>query len=255
MPALYNRAVPGFRPAEAIMKKSYVRKIATVSKFGVWLVDGETIRTSIDEEFTNFGQHFRFRFIPRNEFWIDHLHAPGEEHFFIDHLLIENRLMAAGMGYDQALARADRAELKERHKVDYIRKGIDPGRPKSAYIRKIHKRLLKTYSDGLSVWIVNGELVRDLFFIDYTEGGHDKVYRFIPQAEVWLDDDLRPRERRYVLLHEVHERRLMAGGMDYIHAHRSSSHIEYACRHRPYRLKPALAEEMALNRNLEARRA
>jgi hypothetical protein len=232
------------------MKKPYVRMIVTVSKFRVWLVDGRFIRTRIDEEFTNFGQHFRFRFIPRNEFWIDHLHAPGEEHFYIDHLLVENRLMAEGMDYDRALARADRAELKERRKIDYIQKGIDPGRPKTAYVRRIHKRLLKTYSNGLKVWIADGELVRDLFFIDYTEGGHDKVYRFIPKAEVWLDDDLTAGERRYVLLHEVHERRLMAGGMDYTHAHRSSSHIEYTFRHHPTRLKLALAEEMALNKSV-----
>jgi hypothetical protein len=224
--------------------------IVTVSKFRVWLVDGRFIRTRIDEEFTNFGQHFRFRFIPRNEFWIDHLHAPGEEHFYIDHLLVENRLMAGGADYDRALALADRAEIKERRIIDYIQKGIDPGRPKADYIRKIHKRPLKTYSNGLKVWIVDGELVRDLFFIDYTEGGHDKVYRFIPMAEVWLDDDLTAGERRYVLLHEVHERRLMAGGMDYYHAHRSSSHIEYVCRHHPARLKPALAAEIALNRDL-----
>lgn len=232
------------------MKKPYVRMIATVSKFRVWLVDGRFIRTRIDEEFTNFGQHFRFRFIPRNEFWIDHLHAPGEERFYIDHLLVENRLMAEGIDYDRALARADRVELKERRKIDYIQKGIDPGRPKTASIRKIHKRPLKTYSNGLKVWIVDGEMVRDLFFIDYTEGGHDKVYRFIPKAEVWLDDDLTAGERRYVLLHEVHERRLMAGGMDYYHAHRSSSHIEYTCRHHPARLNPTLAAEIALNRKL-----
>jgi hypothetical protein len=232
------------------MKKPYIKKIAAISKFSIWLVDGRYVRTRIDEEFTNFGQHFRFRFIPRNEFWIDHLHAPGEEHFYIDHLLLENRLMAAGMDYDRALTRADRAELKERRKVDFIHKGIAPGRPKAAYIRRIHKRLLKTYSDGLKVWIVNGDLVRDLFFIDYTEGGHDKVYRFVPKAEVWLDDDLTAGERRFVLLHEVHERRLMAGGMDYYHAHRSASHIEYTCRHHPSLLAGALAAEIALNRSL-----
>jgi hypothetical protein len=231
------------------MTKPYVRMIGDVGEFRIWLVDGRYIRTRIDEEFTNFGQHFRFRFIPRNEFWIDHLHAPGEEHFFIDHLLVENRLMAAGLDYDRAPARADRVESRERRKVDYIRKGIDPGRPKSAYVRKAHKRLLNAYSDGLKVWVVDGNLVRDLFFIDYTEGGHDKVYRFIPAAEVWLDDDLTAAERPYVLLHEVHERRLMAAGMDYPHAHRSASHLEYACRHRPSRLASAPAAEMSLSRS------
>jgi hypothetical protein len=97
------------------MKKPYVRMIVTVSKFRVWLVDGRFIRTRIDEEFTNFGQHFRFRFIPRNEFWIDHLHAPGEEHFYIDHLLVENRLMAGGMDYTHAHRSSSHIEYTFRH--------------------------------------------------------------------------------------------------------------------------------------------
>jgi hypothetical protein len=60
-----------------------------------------------DEEFTNFGQHYRFRFIPTHEFWIDHEHGLGEQRIFIDHLLVEHRLMAGGMPYDQALGKAD----------------------------------------------------------------------------------------------------------------------------------------------------
>ena len=232
------------------MKKHYIKKIATISKFSAWLVDGQYIRTHLDEEFTNFGQHFRFRFIPRNEFWIDHLHAPGEAHFYIDHLLVENRLMAGGMDYDRALEKADRAELKERHKVDFIRRGKAPGRSDPVLIRRIHRRLLRSYSHGLRVWIIRGELVRDAYFIDFTEGGHDKVYKFVPEGEVWLDDDLRRSERPFVLLHEVHERRLMAGGLDYFRAHRSASHLEYFCRHHPSQLKRKLAAELRRNSGL-----
>jgi hypothetical protein len=233
-----------------MMKKPYIKKIAAISKFAVWLVDGQYVRTRMDEEFTNFGQHYRFRFIPRNEFWIDHVHGPGEEHFFIDHLLVENRLMAGGMGYDQALARADRAELKERRKVDFMRRHLRASPPAPNTIRRVHKTLLRSYSRDLRVWIIRGELVRDLFFIDFTEGGHDKVYHFVPAGEVWLDDDLKRTERPFVLLHEVHERRLMAGGLDYYHAHRSASHLEYFCRHHPGQLRKKLAGELRRNRGL-----
>jgi hypothetical protein len=59
------------------------------------------VRENLDEEFTNFGQHYRFHFIPINEFWLDQQHAPGEEQFFIDHLLVEYRLMRYGMDYGQ----------------------------------------------------------------------------------------------------------------------------------------------------------
>jgi hypothetical protein len=230
------------------MQKPYVQKISTVSKFDVYYVDGKYIRTNINEEFTNFGQHYRFRFIPESEFWIDLEHTPGEAEFFIDHMLIENRLMALGMKYDDALAKADKVEMKERRKVDLIQKGIKPGHKKDEYLPKIRKKLLQKYDNGLAVWLVDGELIRDVFFIDFTEGGHDKVYHFVPPGEVWLDDDLQPGELKYVLLHEVHERRLMAQGWEYHRAHRSASHIEYHCRHHPQELELKLQEEIEKNK-------
>ena len=40
-----------------------------------------------------------------------------------------------------------------------------------------------TWTGGTAVWIVNGRLVRSIFDIDFTEGGHDHVYeRFAPQT-------------------------------------------------------------------------
>jgi len=232
------------------MKKPYLKKIGRVSKFQVYIVDGAYIRENIDEEFTNFGQHFRFRFIPADEFWIDNERTPGEEEFFIDHLLTENRLMARGLAYDKALEIADGKEKAERRKVDFIKKGLSPRPSPKELIAKIHVQLLKRYSSAsVHVWIVDGEIVRDIFFIDFTEGGHDQVYRFVPPGEVWLDDDLKLSELRYVLLHEVHERRLMATKhWPYFKAHRSSSHIEYHCRHHPEDLDRYLKDEIALNK-------
>ncbi len=72
--------------------------------------------------------------------------------------------------------------------------------------------------------------MRDLFYVDFTEGGHEFVYDFVPKGEVWIDNDLGPAERAFVILHELHERNLMAKGMHYDSAHLSSSIIEYKCR-------------------------
>lgn len=105
-----------------MIQKPYIKKMDTISKFTVWSVDDKYIRENIDEEFANFGQHYRFQFIPLNEFWIDHERTPGEEYFFIHHLLIENRLMAKGMDYDKAIEKADLAEKRERRKVDFIQR-------------------------------------------------------------------------------------------------------------------------------------
>jgi hypothetical protein len=90
---------------------------------------------------------------------------------------------------------------------------------------------------------VNGRLVRSVFDIDYTEGGHDYVYEFVPANEVWIDDAVEEPERPFVLLHELHERNLMAKGWPYSKAHADSSRIEYRCRHYPDELHDALAKE------------
>ena len=103
---------------------------------------------------------------------------------------------------------------------------------------------MKKYSSNkIKVWVVDGELVRDKYFIDFTEGGHEFVYKFVPKGEVWLDDDLSKRERKFILLHEVHERNLMSKGFKYPEAHHSSSVIEHYCRRRPWKIKKHLRRE------------
>ncbi len=223
-------------------KLPYLEKVDERGNLQVWVVDGSYIRGHIDEEFTNFGQHYRFPFIPKNELWIDQEAKNDERRFFIDHLLVEHRLMAKGVPYDKAITEADKMEQRERCRAGDVRRLTNHGRQLPDG-RKVHERLWKKLENGLSVWIVNGRLVRSAFDIDFTEGGHDYVYEFVPQNEVWIDDDIEEKERGYVLLHELHERNRMAGGWPYNRAHAESSRLEYRCRHHPEELHEALAAE------------
>lgn len=228
------------------MKKPYIKKYSAVSKFAVWIVNGQYIRENIDEEFTNFGQHYRFNFIPENEFWIDKEHGEEEEaSYFIQTMLIMNRLMSKGVTREEAIKKADKSERRERRKSEFFKNMIGKTKKRDEELNKIHKQLIKEYSQGkIKVWIVRGSLVRDLFFLDFTEGGHDKVYNFVSANEVWLDDDVSQKERKFVFLHEIHERNLMAKGWDYEKAHFDSSKIEYHCRHYPEELNGAIKKEL-----------
>lgn len=226
--------------------KPYIAEYGRIGSITIFTVNGQYVRENLDEEFTNFGQHHRFRFIPRREFWLDRENVPGEELFFIHHLLMEAQLMQGGLSYDAALERADAAEKVERSRTGLAREGdalLKSGR-NTELVDKIHKRLLKEYSAGVAVWIVDGELVRDLFFTDFTEGGHDKVYKYIPDREVWIDDDVLPEERKFILLHELHERRLMSMGWSYSRAHKASSKLEFYCRHHPEESDAMLRNEI-----------
>ena len=210
--------------------------------FNIWIVDGSYIRGHIDEEFTNFGQHFRFPYIPENELWLDQEAEHDERQFFIDHLLVEHRLMKAGQPYAEAIVEADRQERKERRRAGDVRKATRSGAILPAG-ESMHEKLWKRLENAVTVWIVNGRLVRSTFDIDFTEGGHDKVYEFVPSQEVWIDDAILEQERGYVLLHELHERNRMSAGWPYSRAHAESSRMEYRCRHHPDELHDALAAE------------
>lgn len=230
---------------------SYIKKLETVEDFDVWEVDGEHIRNKINREFTNFGQHFRFDFIPTKEFWIDKQHGSDEKDYFINHMLVEWNMMKNGVSYDKALECADLLEKRERSKSVLMKKlEKEISSLNSDVPKEIYKERLAKYKGEVGVCIVNGEAVRDLYFIDFTEGGHHFVYDFVPLNEVWIDDDLLSEERDFVILHELHERYLMSTGMDYPHAHRSSSIIEYKCRSGEKLLKDAINVEIEKNKQI-----
>lgn len=233
------------------MKKPYLKKFASVSEFNVFIVDGEYIRENIDEEFTNCAQHYQFSFIPKNEFWIDKERVGWEYRYYIDSMLTINRLLAKGVSKGEAIKIADKEERSERAKSELVKKRIKLKKYPEKLVHSVHKDLLQKYSTKkIKVWIVSGELVRDLFFLDFTEGGHGYVYSFVPKNEIWIDDDLEPDEIKFVLLHELHERNLMAKGMKYDPSHASSSRIEYECRRKKKDINKELKKEIKKNEGI-----
>ncbi len=223
------------------MKPPYLEELGRRGWIHIWLVDGAYIRTCIDEEFTNFGQHYRFKYIPENEFWIARGAGSDEQRIYIDHLLIEYRLMKKGLSYSQALEAADRMDRAERKKRGYTRRIVKGSALPDA--SQVHVRLWKMLETGVSVWIVDSRLVRSVFDVDFAEGGHDYVYEFVPLNEVWIDNAIEENERPYILLHELHERNLMAKGWSYDRAHINSSKIECRYRLNPEELHEALVKE------------
>lgn len=208
----------------------------------VWVVDGEYVRTFIDEEFTNFGQHYRFPYIPENEFWLDRETVGDESAYFIEHLNVEWSLMRHGKSYDEAIVEADKVEKNLRRDDHDIQFVIDP-KTKRVDPKRFRVKLLKALEDGVNVWLVNGRWVRSVLNIDFTQGGHEHVYEYVPENDVWIDNDIDWTERGFVILHELHERNKMSQGMPYEKAHAESSALELRCRKQIDDLHDALAEE------------
>lgn len=218
----------------------YLKQIGHRGRLKIWLVDGAMVRRDVEPEFSNFGQHFCLKKIPLYEFWIDQEAAPDERRFFIDHLLVEWRLMNEGQSYYAASEAGNRKQQAERKKAGDFKKVVVAGGAPSA--EKVRQSLLGQMKLGVVVWLVNGRLVRSVFDIEFTEGGHDLVYGYVPEKEVWVDNDVFTSERPYVLLHELFERSLMAKGLDYLGAHRRASRLEWRARHHHAVLESHLAK-------------
>ena len=56
--------------------------------------------------------------------------------------------------------------------------------------RKVHACLWNELESVVRVWVVDGRLVRSVFDVDFTEGGHDRVYEYVSPREIWIDNDL-----------------------------------------------------------------
>jgi 3-methyladenine DNA glycosylase AlkD len=234
--------------------KPYIRLLRQEGGIEVWLVDGAHVRRKLDIDFTNFGHHFNFPCIPLGEFWLDREYSePSEEDFFIRNLIVDYRLSAKGASRRRALAAADAAERAMRLKSCRAWRRCHKVESPQARLKRVHKRLLASYGRKLKVWLVDGLLVRTWFYIRFSHGGHEFVYKFVPPGEVWIDDDLLPSERAPVLLHELHERQLMASGMSYDAAHDLALEVERECRRRPSRLSGRLLEALKRNAGLPDR--
>ncbi len=208
-------------------KKIYLKKIGKAGDYEVWLVDGSYVRKVINENFVEYDYHFNHSFIPKNEFWIDEQTNHSEWRFFTDRMLAEQDLIKAGKSEKEAseksalLEKKERkSELRKRHSADELIKN------RSDLSLKIKKKILGEYDGKIKIWLVDGKSVRDFYFIDYAEGGHDKVYDFIPKDEIWIDEVLHPEEIKFIVLHELSERRLMSEGLKYSEAHKRATLVE-----------------------------
>lgn len=186
------------------MEKELVKEIDGIK---IYQVDGEYVRDHLNLEFTNFGQHYRFPFIPSHEIWLDKEYGRGEREPFIAHALKERELMSQGIEYPKAYDEACKEENKYRDRED----------------GDVRIRKLRDCGD-VKVYLVDGKRVRGRYTKDFVQGGHCFVYHFIPRNEIWIDDDIKPEERSAVILHELTERNLMGRRrIGYERAHRKAS--------------------------------
>jgi len=107
--------------------------------------------------------------------------------------------------------------------------------------------------DEVTIYLVNGTVIRDEIDPDYTEGGHGYIYpNYIPENEIWIDMVQDEKDLYSSTEHEIHERIDMKyNGLDYDKAHDNALKWEEKVRHALH--KGFLGEEFELDVELDKR--
>jgi hypothetical protein len=96
--------------------------------------------------------------------------------------------------------------------------------------------------NGLAIYLVDGERVRNEIDVDFVNGGNGAVYpSYVPLDEIWIDDAQHALDRTATALHELVERDLMLHhGLGYDRAHDEADMYERAFRWRLKHHRPAV---------------
>jgi hypothetical protein len=202
----------------------------------IWIVDGLIVRNKIFNEFLYGGNNERYPFIPHNEIWIDNAISAEEYKYTVAHELNERNLMAKkAMSYDEAhdssLALERRLRLRDNEFAvahENSQRLVSPTDcdgikeintlPDSIKLKNVYRQFIGT-RNNLSIWIVDGAIIRRNAFPDFGLSGNDLAYHFIPKNEIWIDAQISCEETQFSITSELKEREFMASGLDYDQAY------------------------------------
>lgn len=81
--------------------------------------------------------------------------------------------------------------------------------------------------DNINVVLVNGDLIKKKYFMDFVEGGNDMAYNWMPKNQIWIDNNMSPKVMPHIIYHEFLERYLMKNkNMSYDDAHNIANKYE-----------------------------
>lgn len=170
----------------------------------VRLVDAFKIRHTLDADFGAFYCHSTAinkyympkYYIPEGEWWLDVCLKDEKDFFLRLDSISRPRNIKQGLG------------IKNYLKRKFIKKGTIP-----TFIMK------KEWHLNYRLVLVDGAIIRQYIDPEFTQGGHDLVYSYVPRGEIWIEKALNPKEVPFVVHHETVEYKLMRKGKSYEIAH------------------------------------
>jgi hypothetical protein len=206
--------------------------IGKKDNYDIWIVDGNQVRLKIFSSFLYGGNEQRYPFNPKGEIWIDNAISCEEYYLTLAHELNERHLMAKfGWTYiashdsslsieqkirhsNEEICRAHEAALNKVPVTDYNNIKEIKSIPDSIYLQNIYRVPVATL-DGISIWIVDGYMIRKNLYPDFGFSGNDLSYHFIPKNEIWIDGQVSCEETEYSIATEMMERKGIETGKSY----------------------------------------
>ena len=200
--------------------------------YDIWIVDGSQVRLKIFSSFLYGGNEQRYPFNPKGEIWIDNAISCEEYYLTLAHELNERHLMAKfGWTYlashdsslsveqiirhsNDEICRAHEASLEKVPVTDYDNIKEIKGIPDSIRLQGIYRIPVDT-REGISIWIVDGYMIRKNIYPDFGFSGNDLSYHFIPPKEIWIDGQVSCEETEYSIATEMMERKGIEAGKSY----------------------------------------
>jgi hypothetical protein len=200
--------------------------------FDVWIVDGNQVRLKLFSSFLYGGNEQRYPYNPKGEVWIDNAISCEEYYLTLAHELNERHLMAKfGWTYitahdsslsleqvirrtNEELCRAHESSLGKVLVTDYENIKEIKSLPDSIRLQNIYRVPVDT-RDGITIWIVDGYMVRKNIYPDFGFSGNDLSYHFIPPKEIWIDGQISCEETEYSIANELMERKGIEAGKSY----------------------------------------
>jgi hypothetical protein len=204
-------------------KRIHKRHHKTAGQYEVYLVDATKVRETSKnhDDFSHVGTHVTYPWVPDREVWIADTIPERERKFLIKNGVAQYE--AKRKGIKDWYGHAVELERQERAKVD----GYEfVGKHKQDEV-EVRSKVYCKIAD-VTVWLVDGRKVRDVYRTNFVCGGNAGPYPWIPEKEIWIEKDMPEKEIIITSLHEYVEYVLMRDRkMSYAEAHPISLCVDW----------------------------
>jgi len=175
----------------------------------VKIIDGFKIRNTFDIDFGVLAHHTNTPYLRPGELWLDKAFRAEKKIIISDYLQIKR--------------------LRKKYIYEKVKELMRFKVEKGFKIDSLKIKLLKKQGQ-LKIYLINGKMLRKKLDPNFYFGGHHLAYKYVPKNEVWLDNSVVIKERKYVLIHELYELQMMKKGKGYNDAHDYANAVEKEAR-------------------------